>query len=301
MPPYRIAVLDLRGQDGGAVAAGLAEVREEMSHQVLPSDRWPLFDIRASLLDQHRRRLHLSVDLLIADAWSIETLARELLKLYVTPEVTLAPFALSFRDCVLAQMKLRETELYQRSLQYWQARLASLPTTELPLAVYPGELSANRFCRRESRIAADVWRRLKLRARRACLTPSAVLLTAFAEVLATWSKDPHFTINLTLFQRLPLHPQINDIVGDFTSLSLLEINLKSQESFEPHAQRAQEQLWQDLDHQYVSGVHVLRGAGKTAGGATWALMPIVFTSLITQTTLEEVPVSGAAPPATRKT
>ena len=33
--------------------------------------------------------------------------------------------------------------------------------------------------------------------------------------------SPRFTLNLTLFNRLPLHPQVNELVGDFTSLELL--------------------------------------------------------------------------------
>src|SRR6478672_389069 len=51
VPPYQIPTLDLRRADPDAVESGLKAVRESMSHQVLPSDQWPLFEIRASLLE----------------------------------------------------------------------------------------------------------------------------------------------------------------------------------------------------------------------------------------------------------
>ena len=52
-----------------AEAAALA-VREEMSHQVLPSDRWPLFEVRVTHVAAEDWRLHLSIDALILDGES---------------------------------------------------------------------------------------------------------------------------------------------------------------------------------------------------------------------------------------
>ena len=111
-----------------------------------------------------------------------------------------------------------------------------------------------------------------------------MLLAAFADVLKVWSKSPRFTLNLTLFNRLPLHPQVNDIVGDFTSLTLLEVDNSAEETFESRARRLQEQLWDDLDHRYISGVQVLRELARSQGGAPRAAMPVVFTSTLTHDT-----------------
>jgi amino acid adenylation domain-containing protein len=113
------------------------------------------------------------------------------------------------------------------------------------------------------------------------------LLAAYVEVLKVWSKSPHFTINLTLFNRLPLHPQVNDIVGDFTSLTLLAVDSSGQEGFEVRARRIQEQLWEDLDHRYVSGVRVLRELNQRQGGRLRTAMPVVFTSVLNQATSDQ--------------
>jgi amino acid adenylation domain-containing protein len=282
LPPYPIALLDLRGQDTEMMSTHLAEVRQQMSHQLFRTDQWPLFELRASRLDDHRTRLHISFHALIADAWSWQILGRELSECYQNPDVSLAPLELSFRDYVMAELALRSSEDYQRSQNYWWERLSTLPPApELPLMESPSSLTHHRFVPRSATLGTQTWQQLKQRAIRVGATPSGVLLAAFAEILATWSKSPHFTLNLTLFNRLPLHPQVNDIVGDFTSLTLLEVKHSAQETFAARVRRLQEQLWDDLDHRYVNGVQVQRELARKQGGPPRATMPVVFSSALT--------------------
>lgn len=281
VPAYRPAVLDLRAADSATTAQALGEVRHAMSNQVLPSDRWPLFDLRVSLLPAGRVRLHMSFDALIMDAWSSMILGREFAALYRDPAATLPALELTFRDCVLAEYALRETAVYTAAKNYWLDRLTSLPASpDLPLAHNPGELKDPRFTHRHARVSAPTWTRLKQRAAQAGLTPSVICLAAFGEVLARWSRHPRFTINLTLFNRPPLHPQINDIVGDFTSLTLLEIDASGAPAFRDLAQKIQQQLWRDLDHRHFSGVQVLRELVRTGQRSSGAIMPVVFTSTL---------------------
>jgi amino acid adenylation domain-containing protein/thioester reductase-like protein len=281
VPAYRIAALDAREATPDEITSRLQGVRQQMSHQVLPSDRWPLFEIRATLLPAARIRLHISFDLLIGDARSLEILARELSWHYANPQDTLAPLELSFRDYVLAEVALEDSSLYERSWQYWSGRLQTLPPApELPLAKSPGSLTKPRFVRRSARLDQGRWTQLKNRSAEAGLTPSGVLLAAFAEVLITWSKHPQFSINLTIFNRHPLHPQVNDIVGDFTSLILLAVDHSRAETFEQRARRIQTQLWEDLDHRYVSAIRVMRELTREHGWEAGASMPVVFTSIL---------------------
>ncbi len=272
VPTYEIEVLDLQDLD---------MMREQMSHEILPADQWPLFRIRATPIDQQRTRLHLSFDALIGDAWSLFVLMREWSHLYIysNSEFGLPPLELSFRDYVLAESTLKNTSQYQRSQEYWFNRLDSLPPApELPLAKNPNAIANPRFQRRSSQLSSEQWRKLQNRAHQFNLTPSGVLLAAFAEILSQWSKSPQFIINLTLFKRLPLHPQVNEIVGDFTSLTLLEVNHSLPQSFRNRAQQLQQQLWQDLDHGYISGLQVQRELSRQR--ESYQLMPVVFTSTL---------------------
>jgi amino acid adenylation domain-containing protein len=281
VPPYVIETLDLSGEPADAVTASLAAIRQRMSHQVLPADRWPLFEVRASLLDGGRIRLHVSLDVLLFDGWSFGLLGGELARLYADLEAALPELDITFRDYVLADVALQETELYRRSLEHWQSRLETLPPApELPLAVHPGSLGPPRFERRGERFDAAVWGRLKERAAASGLTGSGLLAAVFSEVLAVWSRNPRLTINLTLFHRIPFHPQVNRILGDFTSLTLLEFDGTAASTFELRARQVQERLWTDLDHRYVSGVRVMRELARRGGGRSAALMPVVFTSTL---------------------
>ncbi len=294
VPAYRIELEDLAGMTGEAAAERLEASRERMSHQVLATDRWPLFEIRAFLLGGHginRVRICVSFDYLIADAWSNRLLTREMQRLYLGFEPP-PPLSLSFRDYVLAELALRETGRYRRARAYWLKRLEDLPPgPELPLVQSPSALTRPIFRRRRGGLPADAWQSLRRRGLRAGITPSALLLAVFAEVLGAWSKTPRFRIVLTLFNRLPFHPEVGSLQGDFTSTLLLELERAPAEPFERRARRVQRQLWSDLDHRTVSGVEVLRELGRTTGGAARAATPIVFTSTLDLGDLDR----GAAP------
>lgn len=288
VPPYKIEVLDLQGKSPDIVAFQLAEIRDRMSHEVLPADQWPLFKFQAAQFSENKVRLYISIDVLIGDAWSFEILTREFLQLFYNPEISLPLIELSFRDYVLAEIALRNSPLYRRSLEYWQNRLATLPPApELPLQKTLAAVQHPRFVRRQGKLDPDTWGRLQNKATQASLTPSGILLAAFAEILTLWSKSPRFTINLTLFNRLPLHPEVNQIVGDFTSLTLLEVDNSGLDSFEVRARRLQKQFWDDLDHRYVSGVQVLRELARNQDQASGVLMPVVFTSTLNHDTLSK--------------
>ncbi|WP_181280580.1 non-ribosomal peptide synthetase [Aphanothece hegewaldii] len=280
VPLYEIKTIDLRNQDPEAT---LAEIRDHLSHQILKTEQWPLFEIVATLLDKNRIRFHVSFDVLIGDAWSFQLLGAELAQIIQNPDNILSPLFLSFRDYVLAEMTLRETELYQNSLTYWQNRLTTLPSSpELPTQKNLSAITHPRFVRRSGSLEPQIWQRLKQKASQIGITPSSLVLAAFAEILTIWSRKPSFTINLTLFNRLPLHSEVNQIIGDFTSSTLLAVDNSEQNSFTLRAKHIQAQLWEDLDHRYVSGVKVLRELARLQGRTTGALMPVVFTSTLTQ-------------------
>lgn len=280
VPPYQMKVVDLVGKDKDIVHGKLEEIRDCLSHQVIPADQWPLFEFCATRLDEGRVRLHISYDLQVFDAWSLFRLFDEWVQLYRNPDLAMPPLELSFRDYALAEQALQKTELYQQARDYWVNRLDDLPPApDLPLSKNPKELKRYRNKRYESRLGRADWQQLKQRSAQAGLTPSGLLLAAFAEIVALWSKNPQFTINLALFNRLPLHPQVNDILGDFTSVTLLAVDHSACESFCDRAVRIQKQLWQDLEHRYYSGVRVTRDLAQRRGTAPSA-MPIIFTSTL---------------------
>lgn len=279
VPPYVIEVEDLRGAGGAEQAQRLEATRSRLSHQVRSAEAWPLFEIRASQLDD-RVRLHVGFDLLIGDARSRLILLEELFRLYQEPEVELPPLDLTFRDYVMATRSAHHGSAYQASLRFWRERLSMLPPPpEMPLVKAPAALAAPRFVRRRARLEAGQWDRFRARATTAGLTPSGALLAAYAEVMTLWSKSPRFTINVTLFNRLPVHPQVDDVIGDFTSVMLLPVEARDGD-LEQRARKLQERLWECFGHREVSAVEVMRQLAREQGAGVSTASSVVFTSLV---------------------
>ncbi|WP_437915946.1 amino acid adenylation domain-containing protein [Sorangium sp. So ce302] len=279
VPPYAIATIDLRGRPADVIAATLAELRETMSHRLYAPHEWPLFDIRAAMLPGGRVRVHFSIDLLIVDATSMLRLFAEWRDHYQDPHASRRRISLSFRDYVLAEAALAGSDGARLSDAYWLERIPTLPNApELPrLPIQPGQRA--RFTRRAGALERGPWQRLKELARRQGATPSEVLCAAFSEVLAAWSRSPRFCIVLTASRRLPLHPEVEDLVGEFTSTILLEVDA-APGTFEQRAARLWAQLRSDLDHLHTSGVRVLRELNRARGQVAENLVPIVFTSAL---------------------
>ncbi|WP_180686107.1 non-ribosomal peptide synthetase/type I polyketide synthase [Streptomyces gossypiisoli] len=281
VPPYQIRTADLRAYDAEERDRLLRGIHEEARDQVFDTTRWPLFDVRATLLDERRTRLHIGLDALIIDAWSTSLLFREWAAAYRGAAASLPELPLTYRDYVVAARSIEGTPLHTASLEYWRGRIESLPPApELPLAKNPASLDRPVFTHRSHRIAPEDWARFKQRAAALGVTPSAALCTAYAEVLAAWSKSSRFTLNLLFFNRLPLHPDVGNVVGNFSATTLLEIDSSARDGFAVRADRIQKQLWNDLEHSHVSGVEVLRELHRARGGAGRAAMPVVFASTV---------------------
>ena len=281
VPPYRIERDDLRGKPPAERDAELGALRQRMSHNKLPADRWPLFEIRAAQLEEGRLRLFVSLDMLIIDASSMFMFFEDWQRFYENPAWSPAPFKLSYRDYAEFEQTLRDQPAFQRAQDYWTRRLDTLPAAPaLPLAMQPRALKDVKFSRRAELVPAAAWQALKARAQRHGATPSVLLMTAFSETLRAWSKEPDFTLNVTMFNRFQIHPEVNQLLGDFTTTSLLAVHAKPAESFVDRLLRVQAQLAEDLDHRQYSGMRVLRDRARRMGNAPGAAMPIVFTSTL---------------------
>jgi pyochelin synthetase len=278
-PPVSVDRLDLRGRGAQEVEAALAAVRAELDHRVYPTDQWPLFEVRVTTTGT-AALLHLSIDFLIADFVSIQTLLAEFEQLYRSPHAPLPAIDISFRDYMVAAQGLRRTRRYERDRQYWWDRLDALPSApDLPLTGEGPTARTPRFRRYTGYLSPAQYRCLKGRSADHDVTASGALLAAYAEVIGRWSRHSRFLLNLTLLSRPALHPHVGRLVGDFTSAVLLQVDAADEAAFAERARRLQKQLWVDLDHRLISGVEVMRELARRRGPPA-ALMPVVFTSAL---------------------
>ncbi|WP_407831818.1 amino acid adenylation domain-containing protein [Verminephrobacter eiseniae] len=229
-------------------------LRERLSQQVLDPSRWPVFDVQAAEDGSSRTRLFVCLDNLMLDGLSMRLLLTELEQLYLDPDSCLTPLEIGFRDYL---SHIAGQGPGEASLAYWQRRLDSLPAApQLPLRRDPAEIGVPRFVRLSDSLGTRDWLALQARASEAGLTPSALLLSAYAAVLSAWSAHSELCVNLTLFDRRPVHPQIERVLGDFTCLLLLAWQPAA--DWRASAQRLQQRLRQDLAHRDVSAIRVMR-------------------------------------------
>ncbi len=278
VPTSDLSVLDLTGLSEEALEDRLAAERAAMLSALPSPARWPLNEVRVGTLDSGRALALFALDLLTVDASSITILLQELAQLYRAPESVATPPSFTFREYVRALPAQQETDAFSRARSYWVARLDDLPPApELPLAANPATVSPPRFTRLTSRLGEAETQRLRARTAAHGLTSSALLLTVYGEVLARWSTNPRLTINIPLFNRMPVHPDVNRVVGPFTSVELLAFDARAGATFLDRARRVQAQLLDDLDHRQFDGVAVMRELARRQGAAP---MPVVFTSLV---------------------
>ncbi|MEU3172928.1 amino acid adenylation domain-containing protein [Streptomyces sp. NPDC007000] len=290
--PYRIHTTDLRADADPETQ--LAQVRERLSHARRDTGTWPLFTIEAALLPGGATRLFLSFDLLIGDALSWQILYREARALYEDPDAELPVLELTFADYVAHLPALATGPRFERDRAYWRAKLPALPAPPtLPLLPEPADTaegSRPRFSRLQLRLPADDLAALREVAAAHGATLSALLMAVFAETLGRFTNSSTFLLNTTIYNRPDVHPQINQIVGDFTSTVLTGIDLGAP-TFGQRLRALQRRLWADLDHARYSGVDVLRNLRETRD-RTAAAAPVVFTSTLDL----EVPGSEPATP-----
>lgn len=280
VPYYEVSVNDLRDISKQDIEVKLEELRYEKSHQVISSDIWPLFDISVCLLPD-KVRILFSIELLNADVMSIQIIFEEVGKFLKDPGLELEPLQLSFRDYIKAEKKLQKTKIYDQSKQYWLNKIETMPDApDLPLVKGMKEAVNQRFTSLVKHIDKECWTKLKQKAAKRGITPSGILLAAYADVLGLWSKNNEFVLSLAQFNRIPYHPEVYSILGDFTSIMIMDMHPNKGNSFLERAKNTQKDLWANLEYRYFDGVQVLREMARGKRSGKEALVPVVFTSIL---------------------
>ncbi|HEY6361688.1 MAG TPA: condensation domain-containing protein [Vicinamibacterales bacterium] len=272
--------------------------RHHMLRAVVSStDQWvPLgdtqdaaFGIETQALDDGRVRMQISLDPLRLDGPSVHLLLMEWGRLYADPDCRLPDLDLSFRDYAMAWEQFRRTSVYESAARYWELQGPALPPPpRLPLA---GGDGSPRVVRRVVRVEAEPWAQLRRRAAAAGLTSSGLLLAIFAKVLSESSDGSAFTVGVTAFNRLSVHPQVNDIAGPFSCVVPVALEHDRRASVFDNAAAQRRALWEPAER--------WPAAPAGPGGA---LLPVVFTSALAHFTDGQVAVahenaSGTSPVA----
>ncbi|MCX4093336.1 non-ribosomal peptide synthetase [Nocardia sp. alder85J] len=269
------AVADLRGRAPEAVARELERLRDIKTHQRLAIEDGQVLDVTLTLLDGDRSRLHLDVDMLAGDAMSYRTLIEDLADLYHGREVPRPEY--SYRR--YRTERVVDEQARDRDRAWWQRRVPELPgAPELPVVPVAARAEPNRTVRYDHWLAPEAKQRLLQAAHRRGVTPAMALAAVFAETIGGWSAQPRFLINVPLFHREPVHPDIDRVVGDFTSSIMLEVDVSEDLTVADRARALQRTMHESGSHAAYSGLEVLRDLGRFRSEPV--LAPVVYTSAL---------------------
>jgi amino acid adenylation domain-containing protein len=274
-----IAVHALERMDPDGIQESLQDLRNSLAHRRLRVEAGEVFDIQISTLPNGGHRLHVNIEMLVCDGRSFQILLGELAALYERPEAILPPLEYSFRR-YLRDLARESAGARVRAEAYWRDRLEGMPgCPSLPIERPLTELQEIRSERRHHQFSRDAMRRLTDNVRAMGVTLSATLATIYAEIVGAWSNSPRFLLNLPMFEREELHPDVHRLVGDFTNVLILDVDLSRPASLEQRIHAIQERILTDASNTAYSGVDVLRDLARRDSGA-WIVAPVVFTSVV---------------------
>ncbi|OBA93705.1 non-ribosomal peptide synthetase [Mycobacteriaceae bacterium 1482268.1] len=268
-----VTVHDLRALEPSEAEPELERIRDEKSHQMLDPD---VLEISLTLLPAGRTRLHVDMDMQAADAVSYRNLVADLAAFYRGAD--LPDLGYSYRE-YRARHTASTPPPSQDDVQWWAERIPELPEPPaLPLIPLSDQNDPLRSIRLWHIFDVPTRDALFAAAQRRGLTPAMAVGASYANALAHWSTNKRFLLNLPMFGREQYHPDVEKLVGDFTSSLMLDIDLTNASTPAARAQAVQNVLHATAAHSSVSGLDVLRGLSRHRGVQT--LAPIVYTSAL---------------------
>jgi mycobactin phenyloxazoline synthetase len=271
---FPVTVHDFRELTEPVLEQRLNDLREIKSHQQLDGQ---VLELTLSLLPGGSSRLHVDLDMQAADAMSYRTLMADLAKLYRGEQ--LPELRYSYRE-YRHEITRREAGLQpsvDADRDWWAQRIPEL--SDPPRLPYSNRKALSRnSTRRWHWFDPGTRDALFANARARGVTPAMMFAAAFAHTLARWSSTSRFLLNLPMFGREAFHPDVDSLVGDFTSSLLLDIDLAGTSDAASRAVTVQDAMRIAATHSNYSGLAVLRDLGRYRG--TPVLAPVVFTSAL---------------------
>ncbi|NUZ10464.1 amino acid adenylation domain-containing protein [Pseudoalteromonas sp. McH1-7] len=200
-------------------------------------------------------RLIVNMHHIASDAGSIEVLMRELTQFYAhyaqgcelarnliaPPEVQYADYAHWHRaQCQGAQQSA--------DMKFWSAHLDGAPPLhQLPLDTPRVQAMNNSAQAFDQQLSAETWQQLQQHCQRLAITPFIWLHSAYAVMLAKFSKVDDIVIGAPFSGRH--HPQVEQLIGFFVNALPIRVKLDWQQSFSQLLDIQKEQIEQVHQHQ----------------------------------------------------
>lgn len=240
----------------------------------------PLARVTVVLTGDGSARVGLYLDGFVADGWSQDILLRDFDALWKDETQQLAEEKYLFRDYVNFVNSLKTGEAYEKARDFWMERLPELPgVPELPLKKAADDIYDPSIKNLDRYMGMDEWNAFEKKCKVHGITTSNAMMTVFGRVLARWSRQNRFVINIPMIKRFFEQADFEDTFGICTDFIIFDMKYDRTLGFGQEAHRNQEHMEQLIGNSLFSGMDVIREMSKqrgTLGNAT----PVVFTSLV---------------------
>ncbi|PYG90249.1 yersiniabactin nonribosomal peptide synthetase [Ruminiclostridium sufflavum DSM 19573] len=256
----------------------LEEVRGYWRNYRYRYGEWPMINFQVTGLEEGEDILHVSFDCIILDAWSAKMMLDQIFLRYSGKEVSYP--RISFRRYLeLSRVYEKDNKNIAAAMEYWQGKAEKMPERPvLKLEKGFSEIDIPHFERLDYKFSKEETELLYLKVKSFNFTPAAVICTAFARILRRYSVNRAFTLNLTLFNRNPVHEDIERVLGDFTNIGFASFWGEPEKAFKEEIRDTQKQLWRLIQYRMYDGTKILRNPGRSMAGK--AVMPVVFTGVL---------------------
>ncbi len=251
--------------------------RLEWQSKMYQLESWPMFLIKLTTKDGFRFRIHIGFDCIILDAWSVMLMMKQICELYEKGNTKFPAY--TFREYCIEQGKLRDTKREREAELYWNNRLFSIPNA--PQLKYTRKLldiNTPSFSRINHEVSCTDTELIYMQAKKYKVTPAAVLCSIYMKILAKYADNKKFTINLTVFNRLSENREIQEVLGDFTNVSIAEYEAGKRRTFKEEVHATQKEFWNFVKYRGYEGVKIIRKIPKEY--AAQAALPVVFTGIL---------------------
>ena len=267
VPVYHIECLDIASSGDAEKEMVFADIRREMLTTEIDAGKWPRFDIRAVLSGDARIRLHLAIDNRIADTESFQVLLLEMTILMRDPDAELPSLDLRCVHYLSAVEMAVGNKKSRQALTVWNDALSK--RSDYPaLPVLDGGNTPGHPLHEIRILPFDQWRAVRDLGRKHGVTATSVVATLFGRALSEASGDDIFSIDLCYFNRLPLHTQVMNLVGDFSAMLPLELLSGHADTIREEVARTRERIralleWGDFSALSIQrqGIELSMGPG----------------------------------------
>ncbi|MCR4568145.1 MAG: AMP-binding protein, partial [Pseudobutyrivibrio sp.] len=278
VPEYVVETIDISSLSEAKKQEFFEENAKEMLYQVNDLKSFPNFNVKAIKTSRASFTICAVINCVMVDGGSISVLEDDLIRIYNGEK--LEPIEISLRDYTNNVLRIKETKQYKKSMDYWMSRIDTIPDAPaLNVSLIEKNDVSSKVYHNKTFIEKEIYQRFTENTRKHHITAVTGQILAYALVLSRWSGSLHFTINIPSFNRVFLHDDVPNLVGEFGSLLFLEVNILKEDSLKVLGKKIQRQFIEDLDHHHVTGVDVLRNYAEQ--GRQWNI-PVVFTSVTAQ-------------------